>query len=121
MSLEMSLVARVAAFIFIFCLSSANNLILSPPVATTYLGGDVHFVCTKPDVTMQIAWDAPFISASYFHNSNINVSELVIGNAHVYFNNTSVFCVGRYPSQLSKLYYSNPGDISIQGDNKYFN
>ena len=104
-----------AALFFSLCVSLlfAQSPVLSPPVATTYLGGDVHFICTK-DPSMQIAWLAPSIP-SFFHNDGSKYSELNIGVPDVTLNNTIVQCVARDPSQPSKLYYSNPAMTVIQG------
>ena len=104
-----------AALLSSLCVSLlfAQSPVLSPPVAITYLGGDVHFNCTK-DPSMQIAWDSSIIP-SFFHNNQMSFSELNIGVPDVTLNNTKVQCVARDPSQPSKLYYSNPAKIVIQG------
>ena len=104
-----------AALLFTFCVSMlfAQSPVLSPPVAITYLGGDVRFICIK-DPSMQIAWDSAIIP-SFFHNNGMNYSKLNIGVPDVTVNNTVVTCVARDPSQPFKLYYSNPAKIVIQG------
>ena len=105
-----------AALLFPLCVSLlfAQSPILNPaPTAITYLGGDVRFICNK-DPSMQIAWDSSLIP-SFFHNNQMNYSELNIGASDVTLNNTIVKCVARDPSQPSILYYSNPSTIVIQG------
>ena len=109
-----------AALLFTLCVSLlfAQSPVLSPPVAITYLGGDVRFICTKKAPSMQIAWNGgPFIpsSNSSFHNNHKNFTELNIGVPDVTLNNTEVTCVARDPSEPSKLYHSNPSKIVIQG------
>lgn len=104
-----------AALLFTFCVSLlfAQSPVLSPPVVITYLGGEIHFICTK-DPSMQMAWYAPSIP-SFFHNNGMNSSQLKIYVVDFTLNNTVVQCVTRDPSQPSKLYYSNPVKIVIQG------
>ena len=63
---------------------------------------------------MQIAWDTDIIP-NFFHNNEMNFSELHSGIHNVTLNNTVVHCVARDPSQPFKLYYSNPAKIVIQG------
>ena len=110
----MSLLSK-ATLLFTFCVSLlfAQSPVVSPPVAITYLGGDVHFICTK-DSSMQIAWDSDIIP-SFFHNNQMNYSELSIGVPDVTLNNTNVKCVARDPSNPFELFYSNSAKIVIQG------
>ena len=114
MALPRALLSK-AALLFTLCVSLlfAQSPVLSPPLAITYLGGDVRFNCTK-DPSMQIAWDNPIIP-TFFHNNHMSFSELSIGVPDVTLNNTVVQCVARDSSQPSKLYYSNPSIIVIQG------
>ena len=105
-----------AALLFTLCVSLlfAQSPILNPaPIAIIYLGGEVHFTCAK-DPSMQLAWHAPNIP-SFFHKNGMNYSALSIGVPDVTLNNTVVRCITRGPSQPSKLYYSNPAIIVIQG------
>ena len=106
-----------AVLLFTLCVSTllfAQSPELSPVVAITYLGGDVHFICTK-NSSMQSAWLASFIPSFFHDHNNKNFSEINIGVPDVTLNNTVVQCVTRDPSQPSKLYYSNPAMIVIQG------
>ena len=104
-----------AVLLFTLCVSLlfAQSPVLSPLVAITYLGGEVQFICTK-DPSMQIAWHAPNIP-SFFHKNGMNYSALNIGVPDNTLNNTDVQCIARGPSQSSKLYYSKPAIIVIQG------
>lgn len=98
----------------------AQTLILSPLVLTTFLGGDAHFICTKDPSISQIAWNNPwnnpFIPNS-FQTISMNFSELHFNVSDISMNNTALYCIGRNLSNPSKIYYSNPGLIMIQGIN----
>ena len=113
--------ARVCACVKFLLLLFAATLVLpqslrlSPSVVTTYLGGDVHFICTKLDPSMKIAWDSPFLP-SYFHSNYMNFSELNFTVPSISMNNTLVRCIGS-DSNSFDLYYSNVGLIVIQGIN----
>ena len=88
----------------------AQHVELSPTVASAHLKEEVLFVCTKNDALLQIAWDTPFAPNIFSYNTSLNLS-IVIEDASS--NNSIVFCVGRYLSQPTRVYYSNPGKILI--------
>lgn len=64
---------------------------------------------------MQIAWDTP-LWPTVFRDDNVSVSRFeVTGVSDALFNNSVIYCVTRYLSQPTKVYYSNPGILLIQG------
>lgn len=97
---------------FLTWTSSQDAPVLSPSVYNTYLGGDVHFVCTK-DAAMEVAWDNPLLP-QFFLAINSDTVVFHSGIPDISYNKSIIYCVGRYPSQKDKLYYSNPGEILIQ-------
>lgn len=100
----------------VLVLTRPLELILNPPVCTTYLGGDVHFICTKDPSISKIAWSTP-IFPTVFHNNHLNFSEFRFTVSDISWNNTLLHCIGRNPSNPSMIYTSNAGLILIQGIN----
>ena len=90
------------------------NPVLTPEVATTYLGGSITFTCTKSDISMETAWQTELLSLKYETSNSINVT-LNSDVDKIEYNNTSVRCLSRYPNKPETLYISNPGEILIQG------
>lgn len=91
-------------------LPAAQHVELTPTVASAHLKEEVLFVCTKNDPLLQIAWDTPFAPNIFSYNTLLNLSIVI---EDVSSNNSVVFCVGRYLSQPTQVYYSNPGKIII--------
>ena len=113
---NMSVDLLVVFFLLLYAVSMvlAQLLILSPPVLTTYLGGDAHFICTIKDLSMEIAWYSSFFPI-IFQNNHANFSELHFTVSDISLNNTLLHCIGRNPFTPSKIYSSNSGLIVIQG------
>lgn len=84
---------------------------LIPKVATTYLGGSVIFICTKADISMEIAWKTKFSFRSNNNTLNVDVDKIE-------YNNTLIQCFAKYPDQ-PKLFFSNESKILIQGIHNY--
>ena len=87
----------------IFCVGS--DPILTPEVATTYLGGSVNFTCTTSDPLMTITWDTK-INFKKISNRTIQID-------NIYQNNTIVKCA---TNQHKNFTFSNIGMIILQGN-----
>ena len=87
-----------------FCVDS--DPVLTPKVATTYLGGSVTFTCITSDPLMIITWktDIPIKKTS---NKTIQID-------NIEKNNTIVKCGTMYPNQ-HQVTYSNVSMILLQG------
>ena len=90
------------------------NPVLTPEVATTYLGGNVNFTCTKADISMETAWNTKLMDLKYETRNSIDVT-LNSSVDNIEYNGTSVWCFSRYPDEPGMLFVSNPGKILIQG------
>ena len=109
----LDLESTIVIFATFLAWASSQNPVLSPPVFNTYLNGSVLFVCTK-ETDMEVAWVYPLFPES-FHTSNSDTARFSIDIPDISYNKSIIYCVGRYPSQKESLYYSNPGEILIQG------
>ena len=89
-----------------FCVGS--DPVLTPKVATTYLGGNVTFTCITSDPSMTIIW--------YLNIDYRKTSPHTIQIDNIKQNNTIVQC-GTY--QYQHFTYSNESRILLQG-NKYY-
>ena len=93
--------------------------ILTPQVATTYLGGEVSFTCVKADIPMLTTWQTELLPVHYTTNNDIFVILTSIVD-RIEYNNTSVWCISMYPGYFEQLYRSNVGKILIQGTSNDF-
>ena len=82
--------------------------VLTPAMATTYLGGSVTFTCTTSDPLMTIMWITEI--------SEINTFNRTIQIDNIEQNNTIVKCATRYTNQHQNFSYSNKGMIILQGN-----
>ena len=85
-----------------------SDPVLTPEVATTYLGGSVTFTCTTSNPLMIIMWKTR-INFEEISNKTIQID-------NIKQNNTRVQCVTKYPNQHKHFSYSNKGWILLQGN-----
>ena len=83
-------------------------------MATTYLGGNVTFTCTKSDISMETAWQTELLPIKYKTSNSLNVT-LDSGVDNIEYNDTFVWCLSRHPDKPETLHVSNPGKSLIQG------
>lgn len=92
---------------------------ITPSSTTTYLGGRVTFNCSinilsRSSNPFQLAWQADGLLGPPIFTNNASITLDVVVNK-VSYNNTNVYCLGRYQGQPGKVYSSSEGTILIQG------
>jgi hypothetical protein len=93
---------------------SSTSPVLTPSVATTFIGGSVRFTCTKYDEDMLIGWNIspPVVYFQDGSSCGINTT-LVIDINDVSTNNSLVQCITKYRHNDTS-HTSNTGTIIIQ-------
>lgn len=95
---------------------------VTPSSVTTYLGGRIEFNCSinilsRSSNPFLLAWQADangLVNSTIFVNNDLITLDVVVDK--VSYNNTNVYCLGRYQSQPGKVYSSSEGGtILIQG------
>ena len=88
-----------------FCVGSEP--ILTPKVATTYLGGSITFTCKTSDPSMTIIW------RTKVNYAKTSIRTIQIDNIEQ--NNTIVQCGTKHTNQ-HHFTFSNEGMIKLQGN-----
>ena len=95
---------------------------ITPTSVTTYLGGRVEFNCSRINIPARsgnpllLAWQTVpdgLVNSTIFVNNDLITLGVIVNK--VSYNNTKVYCLGRYQDQPGKLPSESKGTILIQG------